>query len=45
MKKKISSIDFKSIESLLTKVKYYYSQYVKEKTFTNKWTKKFISKN
>lgn len=45
MKRKISSIDFKSIESLLNKVKYYYSEYVTEKTFTDKWIKKFLSKS
>jgi transposase len=45
MKKKISSIDFETIESLLAKVKYYYSEYVEEKTFTDKWIKKFISKS
>jgi hypothetical protein len=36
MKRKIFSIDFKSIESLLDKVKYYYSEYVTEKTFFRK---------
>nr|WP_281177938.1 transposase [Methanobrevibacter cuticularis] len=45
MKKKISSTDFKSIEELLKKVKYYYSKYLKEKSFTNKWIKKFLSKS
>jgi transposase len=45
MKKKIFSIDFETTQSLLAKVKYYYSEYVKEKTFTNKWIIKFISKS
>ena len=45
MKKKISSIDFETIENLLTKVKYYYSKYVGEKTFTDKWINKFIKKS
>jgi transposase len=45
MKKKISSIDFETIENLLAKVKYYYSIYVEEKTFTDKWINKFIKKS
>jgi transposase len=45
MKRKISSIDFKTIESLLYKVKFYYSKFIKEKTFTDKWVKKFLSKS
>lgn len=45
MKKKISSIDFETIESLLAKVKHYYSDYIKEKTFTDKWINKFITKS
>ena len=45
MKKKISSIDFETIESFLSKVKHYYSEYIKEKTFTNKWVDKFITKS
>lgn len=45
MKKKISSIDFETIESLLTKVKHFYSHYAKKKTFTDGWIEKFISKS
>lgn len=45
MKKKISSIDFGTVENLLTKVKFYYLEYVEEKTFTNKWINKFLSKS
>jgi len=45
MKKKISSLDFETIESLLAKIKYYFSKYVVKKTFTDKWIRKFIKKN
>jgi len=45
MKKKISSIDFETIESLLAKVKFFFSEYVNEKTFTDNWVDKYISKS
>jgi len=45
MKKKISSIDFETIEGLLAKVKFYYSEYVNEKTFTDNWVDDYIPKS
>jgi transposase len=45
MKKKISSIDFKCIIELTKKIKFYYFKYVKDKSFTKNWMKKFISKS
>jgi len=45
MKKKISSIDFKCLIELSNKLKFYYHKYVKDKSFTEKWIKKFISKS
>jgi len=45
MKKKISSIDFKCLTELSNKLKFYYYQYVKDRSFTEKWIKKFISKS
>jgi len=45
MKKKISSIDFKCLTELSNKLKFYYYKYVKDKSFTEEWVKKFISKS
>jgi len=45
MKKKISSIDFKSLTELSKKLKFYYYHYVKNKPFTDKWMDKFIFKS
>ena len=45
MKKKISSIDFKCLTGLSNKLKFYYYNYVKDKSFTEEWIKKFISKS
>lgn len=45
MKKKISSIDFKSIIELSKKLNFYFNKYVKDKTFTEKWMIKFIHEN
>lgn len=45
MKKKISSIDFKCIEKLIKKLKNLYYAEVKQKTYTENWTNKFININ
>lgn len=45
MKKKISSIDFKCLTELSNKLKFYYYKYVKDRSFTEEWIKKFISKS
>ena len=45
MKKKISSIDFKCLKELSNKLKFYYYKYVKDKSFTEEWIKKFIFKS
>jgi transposase len=45
MKKKISSIDFKSIEKLIKKLKNLYYVEIKQKTYTENWIKKYIFKS
>lgn len=45
MKKKISSIDFKHLEKLIKKLKNLYYTEIKQKTYTENWTKKFININ
>jgi transposase len=45
MKKRISSIDFKSIHKLIKKLKNLYYTEIKQKTYTQNWTKKFININ
>ena len=45
MKKKISSIDFKYIEKLIKKLKNLYYTEIRQKTYTENWTKKFININ
>lgn len=45
MKKKISSIDFKSIEKLIKKLKNLYYVEIKQKTYTENWIKEYIFKS
>jgi hypothetical protein len=45
MKKRISSIDFKSLIELLNKLKFYFKKYVTHKSFTKEWMNKFIFKS
>ncbi|MCC7554294.1 MAG: transposase [Methanobacteriaceae archaeon] len=45
MKKRISSIDFKSLIELSNKLKFYFKKYVTHKSFTKEWMNKFIFKS